>query len=107
MTESEIQRTVFRHLNKRAFKGAVFWHVPNDQTSRRKSGYRAGVSDVCVVHRGEFFALELKKDGGRPSEEQLEFVDDVQRAGGYSAVAEGLDQALACLEAWGILRRAA
>lgn len=107
MTEAEIQKDVFANLRQRAMPGAVFWHVPNDPGSRRKSGYRAGVSDVCILHRGKFYAMELKKDGGRASEEQLAFASDVNNAGGYAFVAEGRDEAIACLEAWGILRRAA
>ena len=108
MNEAAIQKAVFQNLRERGSPGVVFWHTPNDPASRRKSGYRAGVSDVCVLHRGKFYAMELKKDrGGVVSEEQLEFVSDVNAAGGYAVVAEGLPQALACLEAWGIIRRAA
>ena len=107
MNEAEIQRAVFHHLKQRAVPGAVFWHVPNDESSRRKSGYRAGVSDINIVHRGDFYALELKKDGGRPSVEQMRFLSDINTAGGYGCVAEGLDEALAILEAWGVLRKAA
>ena len=107
MTEAEIQKDVFDHLRARGVPGVVFWHVPNDKASRRKAGYRSGVSDVNAVHRGKFYAMELKKDGGRPTEEQLTFISEINSAGGYAFVAEGRDQALACLEAWGLLRRAA
>lgn len=88
--------------------GVVYWHVPNDRSSRNKSGFRPGVSDVNAVHRGKFYALELKKaKGGVPSQEQLEFVAEINTAGGYACVAEGLDEALAILEAWNLLRKAA
>jgi len=107
VTEAEIQKDVFRNLARRGMPGAVYWHTPNDKSARRKSGYREGVADVSVVYRGGYYAMELKKDGGRPSEAQLRFVADVQRAGGFAVIAEGRDQALACLEAWGIIRRAA
>ena len=107
MTESQIQKAVFDNLKSRAMPGVVFWHVPNDPSSRRKSGYRAGVSDVNALHRGKFYAMELKKDGGRASQEQLEFIAAINTAGGYAFVAEGRDQAIACLEAWGIIRKAA
>lgn len=107
MTEAEIQKTVFSNLRKRGFPGVVFWHVPNDKASRRKAGYREGVSDVHALHRGKFYCLELKKDGGRATEPQMKFVSEVNAAGGYSCVAEGLEQALCVLEAWGLIRRAA
>lgn len=108
MNEGQIQKAVFDNLRSRAFPSVVFWHCPNDLSSRRKSGYLAGVSDVNAVHRGKFYALELKKaKGGVPSEEQLKFVSDINNAGGYACVAEGLDEALAILEAWNLIRKAA
>lgn len=107
MTEAEIQRAVFAELAARGMPGVVAWPVPNNREARRTVGFRAGVSDVNAVHRGKFYAVELKKDGGRPSQEQLEFVAAINTAGGYAFVAEGRDQAIACLEAWGLLRKAA
>ena len=108
MTEAEIQKDVFRNLARRGMPGAVYWHTPNDKSARRKSGYRAGVSDVAVVYRGKFYAIELKKaKGGVISEDQLKFVSDINNAGGFAFVAEGLAQAIAELEAWGIIRKEA
>ena len=107
MTESEIQRAVFDHLRARAFPDVVFWHCPNDLSSRRKPGFLAGVSDVNAVHKGKFYALELKKDGGRPSVEQLKFVSRINATFAYAAVAEGLPQALGMLEAWNLIREEA
>ncbi len=107
LTEAEIQKAVFAQLAARSSPGVEYWHVPHNQTSRRHSGYRAGVSDINAVHRGKFYALELKKTGGRASQEQLEFVAAINTAGGYACVAEGLDEALAILEAWNLLRKAA
>ncbi len=107
MTESEIQRAVFDNLKTRSMPGVVYWHVPNNQSSRRHSGYLAGVSDVNAVHLGRFYAVELKKDGGRASQEQLEFVAAINTAGGFAFVAIGLDKALEFLETWGLLRKAA
>jgi hypothetical protein len=105
MTESEIQKAVFSHLRTRAMPDAVYWHCPNDKASRRKSGYREGVHDVHVVLGGRFYSIELKKDkGGVASEAQLEFRDDINRAGGFAVVAEGLQQAIYILEAWNIIR---
>ena len=67
-------------------------------------GVRAGVSDLIAVYEGRAFALELKAEGGRPTEAQLQFIEDFQAAGGHAVVAEGLDQALRTLEAWKLLR---
>lgn len=112
--EDQIQRAVFQHIRTRGAPGLVAWHTPNG--GKRKPieaaifkglGVRAGVSDIIAVHRGAIFALELKADGGRPTETQMEFLADIGRAGAFTAVATGIDQAVATMEAWGLLRGAA
>jgi hypothetical protein len=109
--EDSIQRFVCQHLLTRASPGLVWWHTPNGGKRNRIEaaimkglGVRAGVSDLIAVHDGRAFALELKAEGGRPTEAQLQFIDDFRAAGGHAAVAVGLDQALRTLEAWKLLR---
>ena len=41
---------------------------------------------------------------GRPTPKQLEAIAALESAGAYTCIAEGLDRALAVLEAWGTLR---
>jgi len=109
--EDSIQRAVCQHLRMRGARGLLWWHVPNGGKRSRVEaailkglGVRAGVSDIIAVHEGKAFALELKADGGRPTEAQLQFIDDFRAAGGNAVVAEGLDQALRVLETWKLLR---
>lgn len=107
--------TVVKHLQQRGVPGLIFFHCPNGvRGNRRKDhvqggiakgmGVRAGVSDLCLFHAGKFYALELKSEDGRPTEAQLEFLADVDREGGYTAMAKGLDRALKVLEGWNLLR---
>ena len=109
--EDQVQKAVFQHIRQRGVPGLVAWHTPNG--GKRKPieaaifkglGVRAGVSDVIAVHQSKVFALELKAPGGKPTEAQLEFLSDISRAGGHTAIATGLDQALSVLEGWGLLR---
>ena len=117
--EQVIHRAAIQHLRQRAVPGVVFWHTPNGAAlggKRNRKGIsiqgsimkgldvRPGVSDIVALHAGRFFALELKAPGGRPTEAQCEFLADVARAGGFTAVAEGIDAALRALEGWGLLR---
>jgi len=117
--EDDLQRAVVLHLRARGVPGLVFFHVPNGmrlggktnargvplQALRAKGlGVQPGVSDLILLHRGRFFALELKAPGGRPTEAQLEFASNVNAAGGLSCIASGLDAALLVLERWGLLR---
>lgn len=113
--EQEIHKAVVSHLKMRGVPGLVFFHVPNGVRGRgRKAaiqgaiakgmGVRAGVSDLILLHKGHAYALELKAEGGRATEAQMEFVDDFYRAGGNPCIADGLDKALKTLETWGLLR---
>lgn len=117
--EQAIQKAVIAHLRQRGVPGVVFWHTANGMYAGGKRsrkgvaiqgsimkglGVRAGVSDVIAVHGGKIFALELKAPGGRATEAQLEFLSDMEKAGAFTACVEGLDRALATLEAWQLLR---
>ena len=66
--------------------------------------FRPGACPHCNSTRLEGFALELKAPGGRPSEPQLDFMARFADAGGHTCIAEGLNQALAALESWQLLR---
>jgi hypothetical protein len=109
--EQAIQKAVFQHIRARGVAGLVAWHTPNGGHRKpiegaifKSLGVRAGVSDVIAVHEGKIFALELKSEGGRPTEAQLAFLGDMERAGAFTALPTGLDDALATLEAWGLLK---
>lgn len=112
--EADIQKAVVQHLRQRASPGVIWWHTPNGgkrallEAARFKAmGVRPGVSDIIAFRKKEAFALELKASNGRPTEAQLEFQSEFRAAGGHAVVAEGLDEALRILEAWGLLRGAA
>lgn len=109
--EQQIQRAVFQHLKHRSAPGVFAFHVPNGGYRKPKEaailkglGVVAGVPDVMCIFAGHVYALELKAEGGRPSEKQLLAVDNIRNAGGFACVCEGLDRALKTLETWGILR---
>lgn len=104
MTEAQIQRAVIDLLTK---SGVFCFSVPNNPKGRRTVGFKAGIPDVWAIHDGKVFALELKTETGRPSEEQLAAVSAINEAGGFATIAEGLDKAIAICQAWGLLRRAA
>ncbi len=112
--EQKIHRAVVGHLKIRGVAGLVYWHSPMGiwagnkvQGAIMKSlGARAGVSDLILVHEGKIFALELKAEGGSASEPQIQFIQDMKRAGAFTCIATGIDQALKTLETWGLLRPA-
>jgi hypothetical protein len=71
----------------------------------KKQGFRNGVSDLVLFYEEKLYCLELKAPKGRPTVMQLLFLDDVKRNGAYTCVAQGLDEALGALEAWGLLKK--
>lgn len=110
MTEDQIQAAVLRQLRYRHADNLVWFHPPNGgyrdvvAGARLKSmGVKAGVSDLILLHGGQAFALELKTEKGRPTEAQLAFISGWEAAGGKGQIAYGLDEALATLEAWGLI----
>jgi hypothetical protein len=109
--EDVIQRAVFAHIRARAVPGVFAFHVPNggyrkpvEAAIMRGLGVTAGVPDVIAIHDGRYYAMEIKADGGRPTPKQLQAIAAMEAAGAYTCIAEGLDRALAVLEAWGLLR---
>jgi hypothetical protein len=108
--EYAIHAAVVEHLWLRARPGVLWLHCPNGErrdartgNKLRRMGVLAGTADLLIWHRNNSFALEIKTETGRPSESQLEFMARFADAGGHTAIAVGLDRALACLEGWGLL----
>jgi hypothetical protein len=113
--EQAIHKAVAAHLRQRGAPGVVWWHTANNVGIRGRRGHiqgaiakgmgvRAGVSDILALHKGKFYALELKAPGGRPTEDQLAFIADVKANGGFTCVAEGLSEAIRAIEFWGLVR---
>jgi penicillin-binding protein-related factor A (putative recombinase) len=62
---------------------------------RRKGKYeRYGVSDILGMFDGRMLAIEVKRQGGKPSDYQLEFINDVQRYGGIAFVAYSVEDVI-------------
>ena len=108
--EAQLHAAVVAHLRLRAKPDVLWLHVPNGErrdkitgAKLKRMGALPGASDLLLWHRGYSFGLELKSDGGRLSDAQLEFLARFSDAGGHTAVVENIDRALACMEAWGLL----
>jgi VRR-NUC domain len=108
--EATIHAAVCDHLRRRAKPDVLWLHPANGGTRDireaarfKRMGVLAGASDLLLWQRGNSLALELNSPGGRLSDAQLGFLARFNDAGGHSASAEGVDRALAVLEAWGLL----
>jgi VRR-NUC domain-containing protein len=104
--EQEIHKAIVEHLRWRGVPGLVFLHpanggfrTPAEAAILQGLGVRAGASDLLLWHDNRSFAFELKSEGGRTTEAQLQFLADMKNAGAFAGVAVGIDDALAVLKA--------
>jgi len=96
MLEKDIQLSICQYLQLRKH---FFWRantVPVYDTT--KQSYRAmpqfarnGVPDIILVRDGQFIGLEVKRPGGRLSEAQERFRDELVAAGGQYHVVQSID----------------
>lgn len=87
---------------------ALLYHIPNGghrskiAASRlKKEGVKAGVPDVFLpVSRGGFHGLyiEMKAAGGRPSTEQVRWLDDLASQGYMAVICYGYEAAKSTIE---------
>jgi hypothetical protein len=111
--EDELQRSIVAHLQWRAPKDLFFWHHPaGGKRSPVEAavmvglGTKRGLPDLLFLHQGKLFGLELKAAGhGRVTSIQSQVHEEMRAAGATIEVAFGIDQALAVLEGWGLLKR--
>ena len=110
--EQQYQRAVIQHIAWRARPGVFAFHVPNGGWRSRVEGAIlkaigtvAGVPDIICIFEGRVYALELKAARGRLTDVQRVVHERLREAGAHVAVAHGIDEALAWLEAWNLLRR--
>ena len=109
--EDQIQRAVVAHLKARAVPGLFWFSIPNggyrspiEARIMSGTGTRPGVPDLCFVHQGKSYFLEIKSPCGRPTAKQLECIAALDLAGAFTCVAEWLDRCLAVLKGWGLIR---
>lgn len=110
--EDQLQIAVVEHLRLRARPGVVWYMIPNGtnksraQAAKAKAmGLRRGASDMGFIlpPNGQAAMLELKTGKNTASAEQEQYGAETEAAGGLFAVAWDIDQALAVLEAWGVI----
>lgn len=98
VTEGEVQNQILEYLNfKQIFNWrqntmGVYCGKDNQGNARFRKAPTTGVSDILgVLSNGRFLAIECKRPGGKPTPEQLEFIDSVNNNGGLAFIADSLD----------------
>ena len=107
MAERDIMHAVRLALGKdprvilwRNDVGSVERKLPNGRTIHTRYGLCVGSSDLIGILRpsGRFIAIELKTETGRPTEEQVLFLDLVRRAGGFACIVRSVDEAIQAVD---------
>lgn len=60
----------------------------------------SGISDLLLCYKGTFVAIELKAEDGCSSQQQRDFIADVEECGGRGAVCYNLYQVLSAMGAF-------
>ena len=109
--EAAIQRAIVSHLKVRAVPGVVYLHPANggartaiEGAILKGLGVVAGAPDLMLFHGGKSFAIELKAEGGRVTEAQVEMLTRLKDAGVLTAVCHGVDRAIEVLQEWQLLK---
>lgn len=99
--ESDIQKQILHYLNVsghfayRNNSGAFILAEPGKKRRFFRSG-KKGSADIIGIQKetGKMIAIEVKKSGAHPSEEQYEFLAEVQSRNGIAFVAFSLDDVI-------------
>ena len=113
MSEHSEQAAVVEYI-QRKYPSALFWATPNGammgggrlgavrMNSLKREGLLPGVSDLIIFEpRGKYSAmfLEMKRTkGGVASENQMWFLREAEKRGGFGIVAFGYNEAVEAVD---------
>jgi hypothetical protein len=103
--EDDFQKSIARYLNS---LGVLWMHPPNEikakvqyMSKRKAMGVKSGVPDVLIFEpRGKYIglAIELKAGYNKPSENQLKWIEDLNKRGWLALWSNSLDEVLDVIE---------
>lgn len=94
MLEQYIQKQILDYLR---FRGIPCYKHQNAGIRKLDGSYipthTRGVSDIigCLPKSGRFLAIEVKRPGGKATQEQQNFLDTINEAGGLAFVATSVE----------------
>jgi hypothetical protein len=107
--EHQVQKAICQYLDAR---GLCYFAIPNGgkrnvitATKLKAEGVKAGVPDLCIIHEGQAFFLEVKRPAstaggkGRLSPAQKEMIGRLKEAGGEVKVVYSVADVIeACID---------
>lgn len=79
--------------------------IPLEDGGFRSFNGMRGLSDIIgILKDGRFLAVEVKRPGKTATEEQWQFIESIQKNGGVSMVVSSVDELLADLKTFGVVK---
>ena len=70
----------------------------------KRAGLKAGIPDLMLVFKGQYYGLEIKTTSGKLSENQKNMHDIIKKSGGKVAVVRSISDTEKVINEWRILR---
>ena len=87
-------RIVKRIQQAIAEKGGRAFKIHGGTKGEEAVFQEAGLPDLLVCYKGRFGGIEVKAPGGKPSRLQLYILDEIEAAGGFTAVVSTVEEVL-------------
>lgn len=96
-TEKQIENAILEYLSY--IPDGMFWKnqsvgvwdaTRNSYRLSRSKFQIKGTADILGVMKGVFVAIEVKRPGGKVSEDQLRFIERVNKLGGVAFIAHSV-----------------
>ena len=107
--EQQLHRAVTHFLRVAVPERVVWFHVPMGGARSKTEaaifkglGAKAGVPDLCFVHDGAVFFIELKTQKGRLSKAQRDMIERLRMAGAQTYVCRDVPSVARVLRSQGI-----
>lgn len=117
LSEADIQIQLVEYVSLLAAQcGFIFFAVPNEGMGEaktgaglgrmarlKKMGLRSGVADLVFIKDSRAYFLEMKKQGGKQSKNQIDFQLDCAIVKAQYAVTWSFEEAVKILQSWKII----
>lgn len=94
--EKETQKAILEYLKTigalpiKIYNGGIY--DPSSQKYFFPYQTQRGVSDIIVCYKGKFIAIEVKSPLKKPTPYQIQFLHEVERAGGIGIWTDNIDK---------------
>lgn len=100
MLEKDIVNAILQYLQlKKIFawrnnSGMIFGKDEKGRTYAHRMGPKGSPDIIGIMSDGRFLGIEVKVPGNKPTDEQSEFLEEIQKRGGIAFVAYSVDDVI-------------